>query len=304
MTENKRISDDQLLNQFFKANVHLGHKSTHRNPKNNRFIWGKRNGMDIIDLRISLQKTRTALSEIERYVENGGKVLFVGTKSFASALIKEYAEKVEMPFVNRRWLGGTLTNFKTIKQSIKKMLYLESMIANNKFDNMTKKEKLMQDRKCRDLAANLGGLRDLNSLPDILFVIDANHDRIAVQEANKLGIPVVSIVDTNTSDEGISYGIPGNDDSMKAINLYLDLISNSIAQGAAKIKPEKKILQAKKTAGAKVEKAPAKKVDAKRVVTVKSEDDKSVAKRVVTVKKTTTTAKTKPVKKSETKEQK
>lgn len=294
-------TEANLLEQLFQAGCHWGHKSSNRNPKNRQFIYTKNNGMDIIDLRHTVKACKQIKSIVEKIAENGGKIVMVGTKGFASALVKDYAVKADMPFVNRRWLGGTLTNFKTIKQSVKKLVYLESMIENNKFDSLTKKERLMQERKLRDLKANLGGLRDLQSLPDMVFVIDANHDKIAVQEANKLGIPVVSIIDTNTSPEGISHGIPGNDDSMKAIQLYLEMITDSIIAGAAKIKPEKKVAQPKKTTA---KKSPAK-TEAKRVVTVKpaeeakSTEKKAPEKRVVTVKaeakpaaKKTTTKKT------------
>lgn len=277
-----KINEANLLEELFNAGCHWGHKSASTNPNNKEFIWGKNNNMDIIDLRITIQKLKLALAEVERVVSNGGKVIIIGTKSFASKQVKDFAEKSAMPFVNRRWLGGTLTNFKTIKQSVKKLVYLESMIANNKFDNLTKKERLMQERKCRDLTANLGGLRDLQSLPDMLFVLDAKHDYIAVREANKLGIPVVAVVDTNTSPEGINYGIPGNDDSMKAIELYLKLITESILAGAAKIKVEKKVMQPKAGAAAKKPAATAKTADTtKRVVTVKKSEEKQ---RVVTVK--------------------
>lgn len=292
------MNDSELLNQLFNAGCYWGHQQRYRNPKMKQFIWGKHNNIDIIDLNKALPKLKLALAAVEKIVENGGKIVLVGTKQFASDYVSHYASKVSMPFVNRRWLGGTLTNFKTVKQSVKKLVYLESMIENNKFAHLTKKERLMQERKHRDLTANLGGLRDLHSLPDAIIVLDAKHDRIAVLEANKLGIPVIAILDTNSSDEGIKYGIPGNDDSMKSIELYLQLFTASIEKGLANVAPEKKISLAKPKA-----KKPAKKDDeskpAKRVVTVKREEKpKAEAKKVVTVKKAAEAKKVVTVKKT------
>lgn len=286
MTNDVKINDDVLLDMLFESGCYWGHQSCYRNPEMNKYIYGKNNGIDIIDLRKTLPKLKFALAQVEKIVENGGKVVLVGTKRFASDYVAEYAKKSGMPYVNRRWLGGTLTNFKTIKQSVKKLVYLESMIENNKFDNLTKKERLMKERNLRDLRANLGGLRDLNTLPDMIFVLDAKHENIAILEAKKLGIPIVSIVDTNTSEKGIDYGIPGNDDSMRAIKLYLELFSRSVAAGASRAAPEKKVLQAAK---APVKKEEVKSEAKKRVVTVKKEADKAtvkeVSKKVVTVKK-------------------
>lgn len=283
------ISESSLLERLFQSGCHWGHKSSNRNPKNRQFIYTKNNGMDIIDLRHTVKACSKIKSVVEKMAENGGKIVLVGTKGFASALVKDYAVKASMPYVNRRWLGGTLTNFKTIKQSVKKLVYLESMIENNKFDNLTKKERLMQERKLRDLTANLGGLRDLNTLPDMLFVIDANHDKIAVQEANKLGIPVISIIDTNTSPEGISHGIPGNDDSMKAIDLYLEMITESILAGVAKIKPEMKLMQ-QKTAVTKKEAAKSEsKILSKGAPDAAKAVKKTSKKRVVTINADTST---------------
>jgi small subunit ribosomal protein S2 len=296
MKDSTKLNDENLFNMLFENGCYWGHQSRYRNPKMKQYIWGKHNGIDVIDLRKTVPKLKIALNEVERIVENGGKIVFVGTKQFASAFVKQYADQVNMPYVNRRWLGGTLTNFKTIKQSVKKLVYLESMLENNKFDELTKKERLMKERNCRDLNASLGGLRNLQSLPDLLFVLDAKHDSIAVKEANKLGIPVIAILDTNTSEDGIKFSIPGNDDSMRSIELYLSLVARSVDAGLAKVKPEKQVLsQHKKTAAAKKPKP-----EAKRVVTVSKKDDeaKAAKPKVVTVKKT---AESKPAAKKTTK---
>lgn len=222
------------MRDMLKAGVHFGHQTRYWNPKMGKYIFGARNKIHIINLEYSLPAFNDALSFIGRLAESKNKVMFVGTKRAASKIIREEARRCGMPYVDHRWLGGMLTNYKTIRQSIKRLRDLESQRDDGTFEKLTKKEALMRSRDLEKLDRGLGGIKDMGSLPDALFVIDVEHERIAIQEANKLGIPVIGIVDTNSSPEGVDYIIPGNDDAIRAIQLYLQAAADVILEGRAK----------------------------------------------------------------------
>jgi len=219
------------MRQMLEAGVHFGHQTRRWNPKMRRFIFGERNGIYIIDLEQTLTRVETAYGFVRDLVANGGTVLFVGTKKQAQDPVQSYAEKVGMPYVNERWLGGMLTNFETISKRVAKMLDYERMKASGEFDAMIKKEALMLDRELGKLQRNLGGLRDMKKLPDAVFVIDTKKEHIAVTEANKLGIPVVAIVDTNVDPDVIQFPIPGNDDAIRANMLLSEVIAAAVEEG-------------------------------------------------------------------------
>ena len=219
------------MRQMLEAGVHFGHQTRRWNPKMRRFIFGERNGIYIIDLEQTLTRVETAYGFVRDLVANGGSVLFVGTKKQAQDPVQSYAEKVGMPYVNERWLGGMLTNFETISKRVAKMLDYERMKASGEFDAMIKKEALMLDRELGKLQRNLGGLRDMKKLPDAVFVIDTKKEHIAVTEANKLGIPVVAIVDTNVDPDVIQFPIPGNDDAIRANMLLSEVIAAAVEEG-------------------------------------------------------------------------
>ncbi|HEY5664856.1 MAG TPA: 30S ribosomal protein S2, partial [Ilumatobacter sp.] len=213
------------------AGVHFGHQTRKWNPKMKRFIFGERNGIYIIDLEQTLTRVEAAYAFVRDLVAEGGVVLFVGTKKQAQDPIQSFAEKVGMPYVNERWLGGMLTNFETISKRVGKMLEYERMKASGEFDAMIKKEALLLDRELAKLQRNLGGLRDMKKAPDCVFVIDTNKEHIAVTEANKLGIPVVAVVDTNVNPDVIQFPIPGNDDAIRANGLLAQVIADAIEEG-------------------------------------------------------------------------
>ena len=219
------------MKQLLEAGVHFGHQTRRWNPKMQRFIHGDRNGIYIIDLKQTLQRLETAYTFIRDMVADGGTVLFVGTKKQAQDPIQSYAEKVGMPYVNERWLGGMLTNFETISKRVAKMLEYERMKASGEFDVMIKKEALLLDRELSKLQRNLGGLRDMKKLPQAVFVVDTKKEHIAVTEANKLGIPVVAVVDTNVDPDVIQYPIPGNDDAIRANTLLVKVIADAVEEG-------------------------------------------------------------------------
>jgi small subunit ribosomal protein S2 len=219
------------MRQMLEAGVHFGHQTRRWNPKMKRFIFGERNGIYIIDLEQTLTRVETAYGFVRDLVANGGTVLFVGTKKQAQDPVQSYAEKVGMPYVNERWLGGMLTNFQTISKRVDKMLEYERMKASGEFDAMIKKEALLLDRELTKLQRNLGGLRDMKKAPDCVFVIDTKKEHIAVTEANKLGIPVVAIVDTNVDPDVIQFPIPGNDDAIRANGLLVRVIADAIEEG-------------------------------------------------------------------------
>ncbi len=222
---------DVTMRQMLEAGVHFGHQTRYWNPKMAPYIFGQRNKIHIINLEKSLPLARDAYAFVKNIVADGGKVLFVGTKRAAREAVREQAGRCDMPFVSYRWLGGMLTNYKTVRQSVKRLKVLEKMAEDGGFDKLTKKEVLGLNREQEKLERSLGGIKDMNSLPDVLFVVDVDHEDIAVREARKLGIPVVAVVDTNCSPDGVDYVIPGNDDAMRAINLYAALISDAVLDG-------------------------------------------------------------------------
>jgi len=221
---------DFTMRQLLEAGVHFGHHTRRWNPKMSPYIYGVRNGIHIIDLEQSVPLLRQGLEAIREIVAGGGRVLFVGTKRQAQEAITEAAKRCGQYYVNYRWLGGMLTNFKTISQSIKRLRELEERITAEE-SGLTKRELLELTRDRDKLERALGGIKEMGGLPDILFVIDTNKEAIAVQEANKLRIPVVAILDSNSSPDGIAYPIPGNDDAMRAIHLYCDLVAGSVLDG-------------------------------------------------------------------------
>jgi small subunit ribosomal protein S2 len=226
---------DVSMRQMLEAGVHFGHQTRYWNPKMGPYIFGARNNIHIINLEHTVPMFRKAASFISALAANGGKVLFVGTKRSAGDSVKAQAIRCGMPFVSHRWLGGTLTNFKTIKQSIKRLEDLDAMEEDGTFTRLTKKEVLERRREREKLERSLGGVKSMASLPDAIFVIDVGHEKIAVHEANKLGIPVVGIVDTNSSPEGVQYMVPGNDDAMRAAELYAVAIADAVIAGQSSI---------------------------------------------------------------------
>lgn len=218
------------IQDLFEAGVHFGHQTRYWNPKMQPYIYGARNKVHIIHLDKTLLLLEDALQFIRRVAARQGKILWVGTKSAARALIQEQAERCGMPYIDHRWLGGMLTNYRTVKQSIKRLTELETMRDDGTLDKLVKKEALLRLRELQKLQQSLGGIKEMHSLPDALFVVDVGHERIAVREANNLRIPVVGIVDTNNSPEGVDYLIPGNDDARRAISLYLTTVADLILE--------------------------------------------------------------------------
>lgn len=215
---------------MLEAGVHFGHQTRFWDPKMKPYIYGARNKIHIINLDKTLPLFNEALSFIRRVAARNGKILFVGTKTSASNIIKEQAERCGMPYVNYRWLGGMLTNFKTVKQSIKRLHELEAMRDDGTFEKLVKKEALMREREMIKLERSLGGIKNMDSLPDALFVIDVGHEKIAIKEANNLRIPVAGVVDTNNNPAGIEYIIPGNDDALRSIELYVSSVADIILE--------------------------------------------------------------------------
>jgi len=220
---------------MLEAGVHFGHQTRFWNPKMAPYIFGERNKIHIINLEKSLPLAREACAFVKGTVADGGKVLFVGTKRAARDAVRKHAVRCEMPFVCQRWLGGMLTNYKTIRQSVKRLMTLEEMAAEGGFEGLTKKEILGLNREREKLEKSLGGIKEMKSLPDVMFVVDVEHEDIAIREARKLGIPVVAVVDTNCSPEGVDYIIPGNDDAMRAIELYAALVADAVIEGRASL---------------------------------------------------------------------
>ncbi|MFC2970860.1 30S ribosomal protein S2 [Azotobacter bryophylli] len=219
------------MRDMLKAGVHFGHQTRYWNPKMNKYIFGARNKIHIINLEKTLPMFNEALAFVEKLAASKNKILFVGTKRSAGKLVREEATRCGMPYVDHRWLGGMLTNYKTIRASIKRLRELEAQSQDGTFAKLTKKEALMRTRDLEKLERSLGGIKDMGGLPDAMFVIDVDHERIAISEANKLGIPVIGIVDTNSSPEGVDYIIPGNDDAIRAVQLYLVAMADAIIQG-------------------------------------------------------------------------
>lgn len=221
------------MQDMLKAGVHFGHQTRYWNPKMGAYIYGSRNKIHIIDLGKSLPMFQDAMNFLSGIAARKGKILFVGTKYAAQEIIQQEAERCKMPFVNRRWLGGMLTNYKTIRQSIKRLKELEAMFESGKFGRLTKKEILGLEREKDKLINSLGGIKNMGGIPDAIFVVDVGHEKIAVREANRLGIPVVGIVDSNNDPEGISYVIPGNDDSTRAIRFYAKNVADIVLEARA-----------------------------------------------------------------------
>ncbi len=218
------------LRQLLEAGVHFGHQTQRWNPRMSEFIYGDRNGIHIIDLTQTVPMLDKALQVVRETVAKNGRILFVGTKRQAQQPIAQAAERCAQYYMNHRWLGGTLTNWKTVSQSIARLKQIDEQMAEGA-EGLTKRERLSIERDRAKLEASLGGIREMGGLPDLLFVIDVNKEDLAVAEANKLGIPVVAVVDSNCSPAGIDYIIPGNDDAARAISLYCDLVSRSALDG-------------------------------------------------------------------------
>lgn len=229
---------DVSMRQMLEAGVHFGHQTRYWSPKMRPFIFGERNKIHIINLEQTLPMFNEAMNYIGSVVGNGGSIMMVGTKRSASMLVKEAAERAGTPYVNHRWLGGMLTNYKTVKNSIKRLKELDTQLVEGQIARLNKKESLTLERERIKLERSLGGIKNMQGLPDVLFVVDVKSEYIAVSEANKLGIPVVAIVDTNCKPDGIDYVIPGNDDAIRAIRLYTESVADTIinAREAAQIK--------------------------------------------------------------------
>jgi len=219
------------MREMLEAGVHFGHQTRYWNPRMAPYIFGHRNKIHIVNLEKTMEKYLEALKFVRRLATNKGTVLFVGTKRQAREIIKEEAVRCGTPFVDYRWLGGMLTNYKTVKQSIKRLKDIEAMAQDGTLDKLPKKEALHYQREIVKLDRSLGGIKDMNGLPDALFVVDVGYQKGAVAEANKLGIPVIGVVDTNHSPEGVAYVIPGNDDSSRAIRLYVRGVADAVLEG-------------------------------------------------------------------------
>ncbi len=219
------------MREMLEAGVHFGHQTRFWNPKMAQYIFGHRNKIHIVNLERTMENFQGATKFVRQLTANRGTILFVGTKRQARDIIVEEATRAGMPYVDQRWLGGMLTNFKTVKVSLKRLKEMEQLIEEGGLDRMSKKEALTYQREHEKLAKSIGGIKDMNALPDAIFVIDVGYHKIAVQEAGKLGIPVVGVVDTNHSPDGIAYVIPGNDDSSRAVRLYARGIADAVLEG-------------------------------------------------------------------------
>ncbi|MBN7797537.1 30S ribosomal protein S2 [Parahaliea mediterranea] len=221
------------MRELLQAGAHFGHQTRYWNPKMDQYIFGARNKIHIINLEYTVPAFNDALNKVKQMAGNKNKIMFVGTKRAAGKVIKEQAERAGMPYVSHRWLGGMLTNYKTIRASIKRLRDLEAQQADGTFAKLTKKEALMRTRDMEKLERSIGGIKDMGGLPDALFVVDVDHERIAITEANKLGIPVIGVVDTNSNPDGVDYVIPGNDDAIRAIKLYVTAVADACVAGKA-----------------------------------------------------------------------
>ncbi len=229
------------MKKMLEAGVHFGHRSRYWHPKMAPYIYGARNGVHIINLEKTLPKFNDALNFVSKTTADGGSILFVGTKQAAGDIIKSEAIRCGMPYVNHRWLGGMMTNYKTIKTSIKRLKDLE-FLAQENFTQFVKKEALMMTREMEKLERSLGGIKDLGGIPDVVFIIDIGYEKNAVSEAKKLGLPIIGVVDTNYNPEGIDYPIPGNDDSIRSISLYAREVANTVLEAkAASAQPKKAV---------------------------------------------------------------
>jgi small subunit ribosomal protein S2 len=223
------------MRQMLEAGVHFGHQTRYWNPKMAPYIFGHRNKIHIVNLERTLVMYQDAMKHIRQLSANKGTIMFVGTKRQARDIVREEATRAGCPFVDHRWLGGMLSNFKTVKQSIKRLREMEAMIQDGSIEKLSKKEALMAQREMAKLDRSLGGIKELNGLPDALFVIDVGYHKIAITEASKLGIPVIGVVDTNHSPDGVAYVIPGNDDSSRAIRLYARGAADAVLEGRSQI---------------------------------------------------------------------
>ena len=219
------------MRDMLAAGVHFGHQTRYWNPKMSAYIFGARNNIHVINLERTVPALNLALKQVRLMGSRKQKILFVGTKRAAAKVIKEQAQRVGMPYVDQRWLGGMLTNYKTIRQSIRRLTDLEAEAEAGTFELITKKEALQKRRLMDKLESSLGGIKNMGGLPDALFIVDVQHEHIAVVEANKLGIPVIGVVDTNSDPDGVDYVIPGNDDAIRAIRIYVAAVSDAIAEG-------------------------------------------------------------------------
>ncbi len=276
------------MKKMLEAGVHFGHRSRFWHPKMKQYIYGTRNGIHIINLEKTLPMFNDVLNFVGKTVQQGGSILFVGTKRAASSVIKEGAIRCGMPYVNHRWLGGMMTNYKTIKDSIKRLKDLE-FLAEENFAKFGKKESLIMTREMEKLQRSLGGIKDLGNIPDVVFVIDIGHEKNAVKEAQKLNLPLIGVVDSNHNPEGIDYPIPGNDDSIRAIGFYVREIANAVLESKAAASQPKKTTTVKKT--------PTEKIIRKKGTEAKTTTTKEVAVVKETTKKETKKTKKTPVKK-------
>ncbi len=226
------------MRQMLEAGVHFGHQTRFWNPRMAPYIFGQRNKIHIVNLETTMVKYQEAMEFVRKLAANRGTILFVGTKRQAREIVAEEAQRAGMPYVDERWLGGMLTNFKTVKQSIKRLKEMEGMQEDGSMERLSKKEALMTSREIGKLHKSIGGIKDMGGLPDALFVIDVGYHKIAVTEAKKLGIPVVAVVDTNHSPEPIDYVIPGNDDSSRAIRLYARGVADAVLAGRNQVVQE------------------------------------------------------------------
>jgi small subunit ribosomal protein S2 len=227
------MSEKISMRNLLEAGVHFGHQTRYWNPKMARYIFGERHGVHIVNLEKTLPLFHEAMNFMGSLASNGGKVLFVGTKRSARETVKEEAERCGMPYVSSRWPGGMLTNFKTIRQSIRRLKELDAMFEDGTIERFSKKEGLTLRREQEKLERSLGGIKEMNGVPDALFVIDVGHEKIAIKEARKLGIPVIGVVDTNNDPKNIDYVIPGNDDAFRSVQLYTQGAAAAILEGRA-----------------------------------------------------------------------
>jgi small subunit ribosomal protein S2 len=219
------------MKELLEAGVHFGHQTKRWNPKMREYIFGQRNGIYIIDLQKTIKNFKEALTFIRSVSEEGKTILFVGTKKQAQDIVRDYAGKCESSYVNQRWLGGLLTNFAVVRTSVDKLKELEEMKEDGRWDLMAKKEQSKLEKVYRKLQKNLGGLKNLSELPGALFIVDSSKEEIAIQESRKMGIPIVAVVDTNGDPENVNYPIPGNDDAVRAIELFVSKVAESIVEG-------------------------------------------------------------------------
>jgi small subunit ribosomal protein S2 len=240
------------MKELLEAGVHFGHQTKRWNPKMKEFIYGQRNGIYIIDLQKTIKVFKEALQYAKTMAENGKNILFVGTKKQAQDIVRDAAAKSESSYVNQRWLGGLLTNFRVIRGSIDKLIELEEMREDGRWDLLSKKQQSKQEKVYRKLSKNLGGIKAMSGVPGALFVVDSSNEEIAILEAQKMGIPIIAVVDTNGDPENITYPIPGNDDAVRAIELFANKVSEAILEGK-KSRIEKSMLAEKKAGAAAAE---------------------------------------------------